>query len=402
VGGAYRPIGRGHARTLLDSVSLVDLSRATYPLNLVLRVAFAVVIIAALAVDAWTLGSVDSRSSIAAVFLVAVLGIGWACWPKATPVVAVAAALLSLVATAEAAGEGLRFAVFTEFVVLPVLFAAVLSSMRPWKSPIAVFVAGTALAVALRADDGPIRWIVAISMLVLLGAAGAAVVYVRLRDHERRTSVEVARQNERLDLARELHDVVGHHVTGIVVLAQASRFAAAGSGAGGASPDLDRTLAEIEAAGLETLTSVRRLVGLLRTDPSVSSGATLADVEQLVADLRRTHPDTDIVIDDVTRAEWVPSDLAATVHRLMQEATTNVRKHGDAAAPVSFELRRTAATVVLSVENGALGGSTGMGYGLIGMRERVEALGGTFTSGPYGHERWSVRATVPLIAIEHP
>ena len=83
------------------------------------------------------------------------------------------------------------------------------------------------------------------SMLVLLGAATAAVVYIRLRDSERRTSIENARYNERLDLARELHDVVGHHVTGIVVLAQASRFT------NGADPGsaADRALADIEAAG---------------------------------------------------------------------------------------------------------------------------------------------------------
>lgn len=384
-------------------MSLVDLSRATYPLNLVLRFAFAAVIVAALAVDAWVLGSLASRISVASVAMVAVLGIGWACWSKATPLVAVAAALLSLLGTAVAAGEDLRFALFTEFVVLPVLFGVVLSTVTYWRWPVAVFVAAAAEAIALRAGDGPIRWIVAISMLVVLGAAGAAVVYIRLRDHERRTSVEFARQTERLDLARELHDVVGHHVTGIVVLAQASRFASATrGGTGGISPDSEWTLAEIEAAGHETLTSIRRLVGLLRTDPTTSAGATLADVEHLVDDLRRTHPHTHFVTDSATRAEWVPPDLAATVDRLVQEATTNIRKHGDAATPVSFRLERTATTVVLSVENGTLAEPTGSGYGLIGMRERVEALGGTFTAGPCGHQRWVVRATVPLIAIEQP
>ena len=100
-------------------------------------------------------------------------------------------------------------------------------------------------------------------MLVLLGAAAAAVVYIHIRDNERRTSIEQARENERLDLARELHDIVGHHVTGIVVLAQASRFTS------GAEPGVvgRRAFADIEAAGVETLTSVRRLIGLLRTDP---------------------------------------------------------------------------------------------------------------------------------------
>jgi signal transduction histidine kinase len=227
------------------------------------------------------------------------------------------------------------------------------------------------------------------------------VVYIRLRDSERRTSVEIALHNERLDLARELHDVVGHHVTGIVVLAQARRFTAAVEGGdGGSDPEIDRTLGEIEAAGLETLTSVRRLVGLLRAEPSISSGATLADAEQLVDDLRRTHPDTQFVIDTATRTGWVPADLSATVHRLVQEASTNVRKHGDPAAPVAFDLRRTGTAIVLSVENGTLDGSIGSGYGLTGMRERIEALGGTLRAGPQGRDRWATRATLPLIGID--
>lgn len=381
----------------------MDLSRATYPLNLIVRVAFAVVVVAALLVDVWALGSAASAFSLAAVVVVAVLGVAWATRPRAAAVVAIAASTVSLLGTLNATGQSLRFALFTEFVVLPVLFGSVLSSRDRWRWPIALIVATAAEAIALRAGTGPIRWIVAISMLVLLGAAGAAVVYIRLRDHERLASVEIARQNERMDLARELHDVVGHHVTGIVVLAQASRFAAAASGGVGASsPDTDRTLAEIEAAGLETLTSVRRLVGLLRTDPSISAGPTLAGVEQLVDDLRRSHPDTHLIVDDATRADWVPSDLAATVYRLMQEATTNVRKHGDAASPVRFELTRTATTVELSFENGTTGAPMGTGYGTIGMRERVEALRGTFTAGPHGQNRWAVHAAVPLIDVEQP
>lgn len=380
----------------------MDLSRATYPLHLVARVAFAVVIVAALVVDVWALGGVTSNLSFAAVFLIALLGIAWASRPAAAPLVAIAASTVSLIGTVNASGEGLRFALFTEFVVLPVLFGKVLSLRAHWRWPIAVIVAAAAEAIALRAGDGPIRWIVAISMLVLLGFAAAAVVYIRLRDHERRTSVEIARQNERMDLARELHDVVGHHVTGIVVLAQASRFATAGRAAEAVSPDTDRILEEIEAAGLETLTSVRRLVGLLRTDPAISPRATLAGVEQLVESLRRTHPDTHFAVDDTIRTQWVPGDLAATVHRLIQEATTNVRKHGDATSPVLFELTRTATTVALSIENGTTGRPIGTGYGTIGMRERVEALGGTFTAGPDGHDRWAVRAIIPLIEFEQP
>lgn len=327
-------------------------------------------------------------------------GIGWACWPATTPVVAVAASLVSLLATSGATGDGARFAFFTEFVVLPVLFGAVLAGRARWRWPIAVLLAGAAASISLRAGPGPVRWVIAISMLVLLGAAATAVVYIRLRDHERRTSVELARQNERLELARELHDVVGHHVTGIVVLAQASRFTTAGRDAGAGNPDIDRTLAQIEAAGLETLTSVRRLVGLLRTEPSPSFSATLADIVQLVDDLRRTHPDIDFNIDTAVRSLWVPPEHAAAIHRLVQEATTNVRKHGDPDAPVAFDLRRTDDSLVMTVDNGSLGERSSSGYGLTGMQERVERLGGLFSAGVAGPGRWAIRASLPMFDIE--
>jgi signal transduction histidine kinase len=379
----------------------VDLSRSVHPLNAVLRVAFALVIVVALTIDLWVLDSAASRLSVVCVVLIAALGVGWMFWPKATPIVAIIASSLSLLATSEAAQAGLRFALFTEFVALPVLFAAALSSVARWRWPISLALAVSAEMISLRAEAGPVRWVVAVSMLVLLGAAVTAVVYMRLRDQERRSSVELARQNERYELARELHDVVGHHVTGIVVLAQASLFTKAGK----IDQRFDayaQTLAEIEAAGLATLTSVRRLVGLLRSDPSTSSGATFADVERCVDDLRRTHPGTNLVVDSTTRAEWVPPDLEATVLRLVQEGATNVRKHGDPEQPVLVDVRRTATSVVLSMDNGRVGGAAGFGYGLIGMRERVEALGGTFDAGPDGDRRWAVRATVPLIAVDRP
>ena len=242
-----------------------------------------------------------------------------------------------------------------------------------------------------RAHDTPIRAIIAMSMLVLLGVAAAAVVYMHVREVERRTSIERARHDERLDLARELHDIVGHHVTGIVVLAQANRFT---NGANSES-SADRTFADIEAAGLETLTSVRRLIGLLRTDPSTSAGPRLTDVEDIVDGLRTTHPNTDLVVDDDVRVNWVPPDLANTVQRLVQEAATNVRRHGDPNAPVRFTLRSIGTSLELTVENRSLVTTSGAGYGLVGMRERVDALGGTFDAGPVGGDRWIVHAVLP-------
>jgi signal transduction histidine kinase len=203
-------------------------------------------------------------------------------------------------------------------------------------------------------------------------------------------SIAHARENERLDLARELHDIVGHHVTGIVVLAQASRFT---SGTEPGSP-ADRALADIETAGVETLTSVRRLIGLLRTDPTTSPPPRVADIERIVEDLRTTHPHSQLIIDDAVRAAPVPAELATTIQRLTQEAATNVRRHGDPTGPVKFSMNSTLGGFELTVENRMLYAPLDTGYGLVGMRERVDALRGTFHAGPDG-AMWRVRAVIP-------
>jgi signal transduction histidine kinase len=292
--------------------------------------------------------------------------------------------------------DRLRFPFFTEFAVLPLLFGVALWRPTPWRWPVAgmLFVAGE--MVCVRADNIGVRNILGITALVLFGAAATAVGYARMKDRERRTAIELARRSERLELARELHDVVGHHVTGIVVLAQASRFAAASGSAGGAPVDTDRTLADIERAGLETLTSVRRLVGLLRDDAPTTAGPQLADIEQVVADLRQTHPLAVLDIDPAVRAAWVPADLATTVHRIVQEATTNVRKHGDPDGPVTVAIRRLPGAIRIEVQNRRGPSAAASGYGLVGMRERVQALGGTFAAGPAGDQVWIVQATLPL------
>ena len=368
------------------------------PLSTLLRGAFMIVVLAAAFVDLWVIGDLwviprePTRPALLVIALIAALGIAWAMWPSEVLVFATAASVLSLLQTSEGSNVGLRIALFTEFVVLPVFLAAVLSRKTNARWPVAALVVVAAESIALRAQDPPIRAIIAMSMLVLLGVASAAVVYMHVRDIERRTSIERARHDERLDLARELHDIVGHHVTGIVVLAQASRFT------NGTNPEssADRTFADIEAAGLETLTSVRRLIGLLRTDPSTSAGPRLPDVERIVEGLRATHPSTDLVIDDTVRINWVPPDLANTVQRLVQEAATNVLRHGDPSAPVRFTFRSTGTSFELTVENRRLDTTTGAGYGLVGMRERVDALRGTFDAGPVGADGWMVHAVLPL------
>ncbi len=376
----------------------MELDRVTRPLVAVLRLAFAGVIVAALAVDVWLMNRWGTRRSMLPVVGVAVAGLAWARWPRALVPLAAVAAAMSIVASRHIVTDDLRFPLFTEFAVLPVMFGALLYRWRPLPGVVAGAVALAGLAVATRADTQDIERIIGAAMLVLLGAAVAAVIYVRVRDSERRTSIERARQHERLALARELHDVVGHHVTGIVVLAQARRFTAAA--AGGGDPAHDETLADIERAGLETMTSIRRLVGLLRSDPTTSSGPELADIEQMVEELRRTHPTARLDADADVRSRWLPTELALTVQRLVHETTTNIRKYGDPARPVLLSLRRLDHAVEFRAENAIRGAGRSRGYGLVGMRERVEALGGTFVAGGDDAGGWVVRAVIPLSAGE--
>lgn len=369
----------------------MDFARAATPLRVVLRIAFVGVVGAAVLVDLWIVQgrSITHPDAAVATVAIALVGAAWACWPRCVLILASGAAVVSLLATRRGF-EVPGFAFFTEFVVLPVFLAAVLVQPTRRRWPVVALVVVAAEAISLRAAPGPIRAVLATSMFVLLGAAVAAVVYLRVRDNERRMSIAQARVNERLDLARELHDIVGHHVTGIVVLAQASRYT------GGAEPGsaAERAFADIEAAGVETLTSVRRLIGLLRTDPTTSPSPRLADFECIVDGLRTTHPSARLIVDDGVRAAPVPAALATTIERLTQEAATNVRRHGDPSSPVTFSMSSCPGAFELTVENRMLHAPVDTGFGLVGMRERVDALGGTFQAGPDG-ELWRIRAVLP-------
>jgi signal transduction histidine kinase len=380
--------------SLFVSSAAVNVDRAARPLGALLRLLLAAVIVTALVVDSWwTRGGYSRPPELVAIAAVAVIGVVWALQPRVAPHCAAAAASASLVATVMQHDAYYPSAVFTEFVVLPVLFGAVLAARRPGSWALAAYTAVAAEVTALRGAVTQIRWVVALAMLVLLGAAVTAVVYVRLRDSERTMSIELARQAERLALARELHDVVGHHVTGIVVLAQAKRFTG-----GQSADDDDGTLAEIEEAGLETLMSIRRLVGMLRADASTTTAPQFAEIEQVVDDLRGTHPLAELHVGADLRARWVPAELATTVQRLVQEVATNIRRHGDSRHPARIELLRDGTGITLTAANIPVPGARGNGYGLVGMRERVEALGGTFAAGLDGSGSWVVSCRLPLAA----
>jgi len=209
------------------------------------------------------------------------------------------------------------------------------------------------------------------------------------------------RQDERLAVARELHDVVAHHITGIVVQAQAAQILAR---TGSDDPGrLAASLADIEAAGSDALTSLRRVVGLLR-DAEDASPVTPGPeaLGTLVGRFEsRGGPAARLRLPD-DGAAW-PPEVTTTVYRVVQEALTNITRHAPHARLVTVDVSRTPEAVVVEVSDDAPpspGLRPGGGYGLIGMRERVEALGGTLRAGPRPEAGWTVLAALPLAAEE--
>ncbi|ABS03994.1 sensor histidine kinase [Kineococcus radiotolerans] len=248
---------------------------------------------------------------------------------------------------------------------------------------------------------------------VVLSAVAVAVgSALRGADAARRAAVTAVRRREREEVARELHDVVAHHVTGMVVATQAARLVATRSDA-----RLDPTLAAIEGAGAEALAAMRRLVEVLRTDPDDRLAQDGADgdgtgertpvpqAEDLVDLVRRFRGVTTgrvELLGDPRELADLPVDGQVALYRATQEALTNTARHAPAADLVQVEVVRHGGTVSVEItDSGAAGarrrepaGPAGGGFGLIGMRERLDALGGSLNAGPHG-KGWRVSATLP-------
>lgn len=231
--------------------------------------------------------------------------------------------------------------------------------------------------------------VAAYAFFLSAAALGAAARYrekIRIRD------IDEAKAREREQLARELHDTVAHHVSGIAIQAQAGRAIAA------SHPERAlEALATIEDAATRTLTELRAIVGVLRAsqDSEFAPQPGVGEVEQL-ATRSQTPPCVEVTLagqlDDLSPA------VGSAIYRLAQESITNARRHARHATRVAVAVTGDTDQVRLTVDDDGSSGTTGRsldGYGLVGMRERATLLGGTFHAGPTAGRGWRVEATLP-------
>ncbi|MFJ2191526.1 sensor histidine kinase [Kitasatospora sp. NPDC087861] len=286
---------------------------------------------------------------------------------------------------------------------LAALLLAVVLLLRAEDGPRCAAAAWTACgAVALwpsrfQAIDGPGDVLTLFGFGSMLALPAVLIgLYLRGLDAGRHRAVAEARRAQRLELAHDLHDFVAHDVSGMVAQAQAGAYLAAIDPARAVE-----MFERIEQAGQRALASLDRTVQLLRTEEGTGRGPQqgLAELVELVerftasgaAEVRLELPE-----------EPVPREVEGTVHRVVVEALTNVRRHAPGVRQVEVRARCTGGWLELLVVNDGLapgaGGRPrrGGGSGLPGLAARVEALGGTLAAGADGQDAWQVTVRLPL------
>lgn len=210
------------------------------------------------------------------------------------------------------------------------------------------------------------------------------------QDHNaRRASAE-----ERNRVARDLHDVVAHCVSVMVVQAGAARLIAEHDPAAAA-----QALTVIGACGRDALADLRRIVGVLHrdVDPNFGSGAGLADLARLAERITLAGVPTRTTIEGTAA---LPPAVDVVAYRVAQEALTNVVKHAGDGATADVHVHVGAAAVLVEVTDaggsGAAAAAPASGHGLAGMRERVTAYGGELRCGPRSCGGYSVAAPIPV------
>ena len=259
------------------------------------------------------------------------------------------------------------------------------------------FVAGVIAFVNSPHGDDPI-----VNVGGAIAAGGVIAVVIAWSRRRQRNREDLARRvvlDERMRIARELHDVVAHHVSVMGVQAAGARRII------DKRPDqAAEALATIEATSRQAVIELQRLLGMLRSTDDAAMTDGRPGVGQLAA-LARTSGDAGLPVELVVEGsppDTLPATLDLSIYRIVQEALTNAIKHGGAGTRAEVHVRFGQRSVELVISDNGAGSpatrpaSGGGGRGLVGMRERVGLFGGELSASPRPEGGFVVRAVLPL------
>ncbi|CAL9363600.1 hypothetical protein SUDANB121_00726 [Nocardiopsis dassonvillei] len=248
-----------------------------------------------------------------------------------------------------------------------------------------------AVAVGALADSGAAGDALGgVAVVFSVSALGAAARY---RAGAKEREFERARLLERERIARDLHDTVAHHVSAMAIRAQAGLAVAQ------SRPDAAvDALQVIESEAGRALTEMRALVRVLRRDDTSPAGRVphprAGDLRELAGEAGAGGPAVEVEVAD--GLDDLPPEVAAALHRLAREAVTNARRHARNATRIRVRVTADAAAVHLRVsDDGDPVTRRSTGYGLVGMAERADLLGGTCRAAPNPDRGWTVTADLP-------
>jgi signal transduction histidine kinase len=272
--------------------------------------------------------------------------------------------------------------------LIPIYFAR--SRSMTIAGTVAVGIAMGAHDLIWGTDEPFAAYAASLALCVMAGALGMYSGARRAADaRERELLAANAAAEERLRIARELHDAVGHDVSLMVVQAQAL----------GATDESAREATDaIADLGRRTMADLHRTLRVLRGDEDAerAPGAGLADLDELVELARSSGVPLTVVVDGAPRE--LPQLVDQSAYRIVQEAVTNVVKHADRAATTVTLGYRPDALELTIADDGEASVIDHRGHGLVGMRERAELFGGTLDAGPRDGRGFEVRAVLPYEA----
>ncbi|MFD7200495.1 MULTISPECIES: sensor histidine kinase [unclassified Streptomyces] len=251
-------------------------------------------------------------------------------------------------------------------------------------------------------DTAPMLFVSALALLVTTSVHIRREAKVEMTAQRQVTAVERDRRTlleERTNIARELHDVVAHHMSVVAIQAEAAPYRVENP-----PPELEQAFVTIRENAVAALTELRRVLGVVRAEDYEAPDApqpTLADLGRLLENVREAGLRVGQTVTGAVRD--LPQGVELSAYRIVQEALSNALRHApgaEARVEVSYVLGGLGLRIVNGPPTGLVKPSPGAGHGITGMRERIAMLSGEMTAGPTADGGYEVAAFVPVAAPE--